>query len=351
MSTAAQPTGVRDGDSIRSIIAVLGAALVFCYVDVFRILAGQWWTNDVYSHGFLIPAIAAFFVWHRRDALARSERVPQPLKGGIVMTGGLLMLALGRAIDVVGLQELSTDSGYRRPGPLVATRSGSAAAAGVSDRLSAVHDAGVGSRAESTPLSIPAALGLARRAPDRVRRRAGAPSTTSTSSCRTSRSRSPRCAAASAIWSRSRQSASRSACLVPRSPAPRPAPRRRDWYRRPRQRAPRLAHRVPGVPRCLAGAPRPRTRVPGTVRGDARLCGAVWRRRAPPSSARRAHGESVCCTAIEHGPHVNATVPALAGRGAGSCAGAGRPRPRRACRRFDTGRQAPRPLDRRSARG
>jgi exosortase len=108
VSAVAQPTAVRDGDTIRSLeLAVLGAALVFCYVDVFRVLVGQWWTNDVYSHGFLIPAIAAFFVWHRRDALARSERLPQPLKGGIVMTGGLLMLALGRAVDVVGLQELS----------------------------------------------------------------------------------------------------------------------------------------------------------------------------------------------------------------------------------------------------
>jgi exosortase len=108
MSAVAQPTALRAGDRARTIeLAVLGAALVFCYVDVFRILVGQWLTNDVYSHGFLIPAIAAFLVWQRRDALARTEPAPRPLTGGIVMMGGLLMLVLGRAIDVAGLQELS----------------------------------------------------------------------------------------------------------------------------------------------------------------------------------------------------------------------------------------------------
>lgn len=88
-------------------LAGVGAALAFCYVDVFGVLVHQWRTNDVYSHGFLIPAIAAFLVWQRRDALARAERAPRPLTGAVVMTGGLLMLMLGRAVDVVGLQELS----------------------------------------------------------------------------------------------------------------------------------------------------------------------------------------------------------------------------------------------------
>ena len=38
-------------------------ALIFAYATVLRKLGHDWWTDENYSHGLLIPFIIAFIFW------------------------------------------------------------------------------------------------------------------------------------------------------------------------------------------------------------------------------------------------------------------------------------------------
>src|SRR3954463_2221722 len=70
------------------------AILAALYATVARELAWQWWDDPNYSHGFLVPAFAAFLVWRRRDALA-ALRAPGTWLGIPVLSAGIAMLVLG----------------------------------------------------------------------------------------------------------------------------------------------------------------------------------------------------------------------------------------------------------------
>lgn len=80
---------------------------VYCYFSVVAMMVGQWWTNDVYSYCFLIPAISGYLVWTRRAVLKRLEPAPDLLGGAFVFASGLLMQVAGYAGGVLALQELS----------------------------------------------------------------------------------------------------------------------------------------------------------------------------------------------------------------------------------------------------
>ena len=57
-------------------------------------LVADWLDDPNYSHGFLVPGLSAYFVWDRRQTLARLR--PQPHWGGLVLLWcGLGMLLLG----------------------------------------------------------------------------------------------------------------------------------------------------------------------------------------------------------------------------------------------------------------
>lgn len=75
---------------------LLGAATAFLYERVLRSLAVQWWTDENYSHGFLIPLIAAYLVWERRQQLGRSRAETSPW-GYPVLLLGLMLLIVGQA--------------------------------------------------------------------------------------------------------------------------------------------------------------------------------------------------------------------------------------------------------------
>lgn len=82
-------------------------ALFYCYWEVLGILVTQWSTNDAYSHGFLIPAISLGIVWNSRHRLVKLELRSALIAGTAVLVSGLGILLIGRAIDIVGIQELS----------------------------------------------------------------------------------------------------------------------------------------------------------------------------------------------------------------------------------------------------
>jgi len=71
---------------------VIIAFLVLFYWPIFRWLWNSWLYNDYYSHGFLVPIIAAVFIWIKRDYF--KKRKPSVL--------GTLLLALGAVIYVIG---------------------------------------------------------------------------------------------------------------------------------------------------------------------------------------------------------------------------------------------------------
>ena len=70
-------------------------ALASLYWEVVAGLVRTWWTNDDYSHGFLIAPICAYLVYERRRRLAATPASPS-LLGIAVVASGLLLLVAGR---------------------------------------------------------------------------------------------------------------------------------------------------------------------------------------------------------------------------------------------------------------
>ena len=70
------------------------ACFVLLYYQVIVKLVSDWWTDDNYSHGFLIIPIALFFAWERRDALKNAARIPS-VWGLIIVAASLAMLLAG----------------------------------------------------------------------------------------------------------------------------------------------------------------------------------------------------------------------------------------------------------------
>jgi exosortase len=72
----------------------LVAAFLYLYATVLPPLITDWLEDPNYSHGFLVPGLSAYFVWDRRQKLARLR--PQPHWGGLVLLWfGLGLLLLG----------------------------------------------------------------------------------------------------------------------------------------------------------------------------------------------------------------------------------------------------------------
>ena len=69
-------------------------AFALLYLPVAQWLVGTWSSDDNYSHGFIVPLIAAFFVYSRREELARLVATPSRL-GWVVVVVGLLLYAFG----------------------------------------------------------------------------------------------------------------------------------------------------------------------------------------------------------------------------------------------------------------
>jgi exosortase D (VPLPA-CTERM-specific) len=76
-----------------ALLAVLAALLYVGFDKAIAFMVGQW-NMDEFSHGYLIPFIAAFLVWQRRTSLLQLE-----FDGSWV---GVLVLIAGIALDIAG---------------------------------------------------------------------------------------------------------------------------------------------------------------------------------------------------------------------------------------------------------
>ena len=75
-------------------VAVIAGLLLWLYMPTLAHLAGQWWNDPNYSHGFFVPLFAAFVIWQERARL--SALSPRP------SWSGLLFLAFGLCVLIVG---------------------------------------------------------------------------------------------------------------------------------------------------------------------------------------------------------------------------------------------------------
>ena len=81
--------------------------LAFTYAAMLGKLTHQWWTDENYSHGLLIPFVIAYILWSERDRLARAPKRPAILWGGASVLFALGMLWAGTAGAELFLQRMS----------------------------------------------------------------------------------------------------------------------------------------------------------------------------------------------------------------------------------------------------
>lgn len=83
------------------------AALVFVYASVLSKLGYDWWEDENYSHGLLIPFIIGYILWSERDRLRRVPVNPSPWLGGAAVLCALLALWAGTAGAELFTQRIS----------------------------------------------------------------------------------------------------------------------------------------------------------------------------------------------------------------------------------------------------
>ena len=85
----------------------LSFAIVFTFATVLVKLVHDWWTDENYSHGLLIPFIIGYILWTQREKLARVPVKSSTLLGGTAVILGLFGLWAGVAGAELYTQRLS----------------------------------------------------------------------------------------------------------------------------------------------------------------------------------------------------------------------------------------------------
>lgn len=88
-------------------ILAISSALGFIYATVLTKLGRDWWSDENYSHGLLIPFIIAYIVWGQRERLVRTAQRPATLIGLTTTIAALLSLWAGTAGAELFLQRTS----------------------------------------------------------------------------------------------------------------------------------------------------------------------------------------------------------------------------------------------------
>ncbi|HEX8173737.1 MAG TPA: exosortase/archaeosortase family protein [Pyrinomonadaceae bacterium] len=89
--------------------AAIFAAISFLYLPVLVKLGNDWWTDENYSHGLLVPLIIGFMLWTERERLERAARSSRPLLllGGICSVLAVFALWAGTAGAELYVQRMS----------------------------------------------------------------------------------------------------------------------------------------------------------------------------------------------------------------------------------------------------
>jgi exosortase len=87
--------------------ALIVAALGFAYATMLARLADQWWTDENYSHGLLMPFIVGYILWTERARFAAAPKRPMLLAGTACVVFALCTLWAGAAGAELYLQRTS----------------------------------------------------------------------------------------------------------------------------------------------------------------------------------------------------------------------------------------------------
>jgi exosortase len=87
-------------------VAIL-CALIFAYASVLGKLGQDWWHDENYSHGLLIPFIIGCILWSQRTRFFRAADRPASFWGGVAVSCALLALWAGTAGAELYIQRMS----------------------------------------------------------------------------------------------------------------------------------------------------------------------------------------------------------------------------------------------------
>src|SRR5262249_51768955 len=76
---------------------VIAAALAFLYFTVLTKLGSDWWHDENYSHGLLMPFVIGFILWQERQHFTGMQSRPAPWLGAIGIGGSLFAPLAGTA--------------------------------------------------------------------------------------------------------------------------------------------------------------------------------------------------------------------------------------------------------------
>jgi exosortase len=82
-------------------------AILFTYAAVLVKLSRDWWSDENYSHGLLVPFIIGYILWLRRDKFATEPARPSVLLGGLAVAFALFALWTGVAGAELYTQRMS----------------------------------------------------------------------------------------------------------------------------------------------------------------------------------------------------------------------------------------------------
>lgn len=88
-------------------IFAISCAIVLAYATVLSKLGHDWWTDENYSHGLLVPFVIGYILWSQRHRFAREAQRPAMFVGLAVVSFGFLALWAGTAGAELYLQRTS----------------------------------------------------------------------------------------------------------------------------------------------------------------------------------------------------------------------------------------------------
>ncbi len=96
-SQSLDPRWTHQGPTV--VLTILGGSLLWAYGPILATMARRWSGDPRYSHGFLVPAFALYWLWtHRPTHPATTRELP----GIGASWGGVALLALGAVIRTAG---------------------------------------------------------------------------------------------------------------------------------------------------------------------------------------------------------------------------------------------------------
>ena len=94
------PTDTSPDSTIKSVdwrvVAIPTVVLLLAYLPTVIELVSDWWNDDNYSHGFLVPVVSTFLIWSARKELADLP-VRSSIWGLAAVVAGMLLFVIGTA--------------------------------------------------------------------------------------------------------------------------------------------------------------------------------------------------------------------------------------------------------------